>query len=635
MPRKSNPAEFRLKSALFRAMAMAGLALGAAHATTYNITNTTMAFSNDGICGFMEALAANNLRTKMNECVAPVGATTINLSPGTYTPPWGIEVWANVNIRCPSGTCTIDAGSLNEDLFTIDRENNPIVSLYRLTLKQPASNTNSVSGLVVLGGTLKLEESVVNGFLTVGVSIRAGTGHSILRSTLSNNGYGLNLWDGVGLASQSNAVSNNWMGVLVGTGNFTDLGSVISNSVDAGLKVGAADGGGNITLENTTIRGNRNRGVYMYPNSNAWLYHCVIEGNKTPGNGAGMFLDANPNINGNIAFAQIFNTTISNNRATGNGGGLYVAGSATLTNCTISKDTAAQGGGSWSIPNASNAYLLFNNCTLAFNHATVSGGGITSVPGTGAQVVGIFRSIVARNTSKSHPDISGLRNSGVSLFGDLTGSPGFHAPDAGPDIIGDPLLGDLKDNAGPYRVKTHALLKGSPAIDQLSIVGDLTDGRGLYRPATGKWDMGAYEAGAAFETELLTVISKSSDTHVIQTSASLSRSAGTVLNANAVGDYVTYAVSVPEPGTYSIGIGTMSGPTSAIVELATAPGDDQFTTIGTFDMFKPSSQPGTYGLSFTFTSGSVKYFRLKVTGRNNLNTTGYKCFYDYIKISRL
>jgi hypothetical protein len=240
--------------------------------------------------------------------------------------------------------------------------------------------------------------------------------------------------------------------------------------------------------------------------------------------------------------------------------------------------------------------------------------------------------IVAQNFTKDqYPDVSGNITSRETLYGNVTGFTGSHDRDTYP---ANPLLGPLMDNAGPIRVQTHALLKGSPAIDKgTEQTSNFVDARGLPRPASGTWDLGAYEV-APFETELLTVIGKSSDSHVIQSSASLSNSAGTVLSANAVGDYVIYAVAVPEPGTYTISVGTLSGPNRAIVELATAPGTDQFTTIGSFDMFKPNEQPGAYGLSFPFTSASIKYFRLKVTGRNALNTTGYKCFFDYIRISK-
>jgi predicted outer membrane repeat protein len=609
-----------------RAALLAACLVTGAQATTYTITSNTMAVSNDGTCGFMEALAANNFKIPMNECPAPSGATTINLAPLTYTPPWGIEVWANVNIRCPSGTCTIDAGSLNEDLFTIDPQNNPNVSLYRLTLRQPSGNTNSVSGLVVLGGVLNMDGCVVNGFRTVGLSIRAGTGHNILRSTFTNNGYGFSLWDGVGLVSQSNTISNNWMGIQAGSVRFNDFGSIISNNTDAGIWLGRAS---DVLWEKTTIRGNRNRGVYIAPGCEAKLNYCVIERNTTSSDGGGMYIAAVKDSNGTGSHVVVNSSTISNNKAAGNGGGVYVTGALTLINVTLSNDTAARGGGAYYEQYTSTSYLDFDKSTVAFNRASLSAGGLFSL--TNFETFHTAGSIIAQNSAPSNPDVSGKITSRETMFGNITGFTGSHDNDHFP---ANPLLGPLMDNAGPNRVQTHALLKGSPAINkgtQLTSVS--VDARGLPRPTSGTWDLGAYEV-ASFETELLTVIAKSSDTHVIQNSASLSNSAGTVLSANALGDYVTYAVAIPEPGTYNIAVGTLSGPNRPIVELATTKGIDPFVTIGSFDMFKPNEQPGVYGLSFSFTSASIKYFRFKVTGRNGLNTTGYKCFFDYIRISK-
>jgi hypothetical protein len=56
----------------------------------------------------------------------------------------------------------------------------------------------------------------------------------------------------------------------------------------------------------------------------------------------------------------------------------------------------------------------------------------------------------------------------------------------------DPKIGPLQDNGGP--TFTHALLSGSPAIDQ----GDntncpATDQRGVSRPKGSSCDIGAYE----------------------------------------------------------------------------------------------------------------------------------------------
>lgn len=104
---------------------------------------------------------------------------------------------------------------------------------------------------------------------------------------------------GAKLLSFNNTISNNWRGVNVGSGLFTDNGSVISASVDAGISVGA----GSYSLEKSVVRGNRNRGIHMGPGGNGFITGSTIEGNTTSGDGAGMYIPADPNINGSSAFA--------------------------------------------------------------------------------------------------------------------------------------------------------------------------------------------------------------------------------------------------------------------------------------------------------------------------------------------
>jgi hypothetical protein len=178
------------------------------------------------------------------------------------------------------------------------------------------------------------------------------------------------------------------------------------------------------------------------------------------------------------------------------------------------------------------------------------------------------------------------------------------------------------------------LLKGSPAINKITLVRQENyDGRGFPRLATENWDVGAYEAGP-FQTESLTVISQSSDDHRMQNESGLSNGAGTVFRADAVGDFVTYAVAIPEPGTYDIALRIKAGANRPIVELATSPGTTTFTTIGSVDLYRSSlAYANRSAGSFTFSSAGIKHFRLKVTGRN-VNSTGYLCYYDYINVTK-
>ena len=108
------------------------------------------------------------------------------------------------------------------------------------------------------------------------------------------------------------------------------------------------------------------------------------------------------------------------------------------------------------------------------------------------------------------PDVAGdFTTQGYNFIGVADGSSGFVNGLNG-DRIGssatplNPLLGQLQDNGGP--TFTHALLPGSPAIDQGNSLGLNRDQRGRRRPidlasvlnAPGGdgSDIGAYELGA-------------------------------------------------------------------------------------------------------------------------------------------
>jgi hypothetical protein len=144
--------------------------------------------------------------------------------------------------------------------------------------------------------------------------------------------------------------------------------------------------------------------------------------------------------------------------------------------------------------------------------------------------------------------------------------------------------------------------------------------------------LGAYEAGP-FETELLTVIGQSSDAHYVQSENGLNNGLGTILDANAINDFVTYAVAIPEPGTYDFVVRVKRGPQRGKVELATAPGTNDFTPIATFDLYRSKPAFTSFTTSFPFTSAGIKHFRFRVTGKN-AGSSGYLVYLDYIKLTR-
>jgi predicted outer membrane repeat protein len=133
----------------------------------------------------------------------------------------------------------------------------------------------------------------------------------------------------------------------------------------------------------------------------------------------------------------LVNSTVSGNSASGRGGGI-LATKGSLLHATIAQNSAHIGGGVFSTGGTLEAFSI-KNTIIAQNHIDAGGSG---------------------------PDVSGALSSlGHNLIGIQDGSTGFSSA----DLLGtaasplDPKLGPLKNTGGS--TQTHALLKGSPAID--------------------------------------------------------------------------------------------------------------------------------------------------------------------------
>jgi hypothetical protein len=168
------------------------------------------------------------------------------------------------------------------------------------------------------------------------------------------------------------------------------------------------------------------------------LTNCTLSRNSADF-GGGIF---------NLGTVTLTNSTLSGNLVfQGYGGGIYNGfGFVTLTNCTLSGNSAIvdRGGGIYNL----SGMVTVTNSTLRGNSAGTSGGGIFRDAGT----VTTKNMILAGNTAPSSPDMSGILNSqGHNLIGNGTGGSGFTPT----DLVGsaafsiDPLLEPLGDYGGP------------------------------------------------------------------------------------------------------------------------------------------------------------------------------------------
>jgi RHS repeat-associated protein len=242
----------------------------------------------------------------------------------------------------------------------------------------------------------------------------------------------------------------------------------------SGTAVITIDGGGQIT-----ISGNNQSRVFQVDAS----AQAVLEGlNITAGladNGGGILNDgsltvSNSTLSGNSASLNggaiatdadldtltVSNSTLSGNAAGSNGGAIstffttFTLGSATVINSTLSGNSAgAAGGGVYS----DIAHLFLTNDTIAGNTAA-TGGGLLS----GNINDTLRNTIIAGNTAPTGPDIKGYIGGSNNLIGSPSGMAGISDGSQG-NIVGHPaLLSALGSYGGP--LQTIGLLPGSPAI---------------------------------------------------------------------------------------------------------------------------------------------------------------------------
>ena len=271
-----------------------------------------------------------------------------------------------------------------------------------------------------------------------------------------------------------------WGGVLDDTA-LTISGCTISNT--RGPSGAGIYNRGTLTLTGSTLSGNT---AFSVPGGSGGVGGGIYNGGTLTASGC----------------------TLSANTAQSLGGGVYAAyhNTTTLTNCTLSNNSALGGtgnggpigGGGISVAGGT---VNLTNCTLSLNAAKYggNGGGIYATQG----ILNLANTIVAGNTAQGYPDgpdiFGRVATADHNLVGDGYGSSGIVNGVNG-NIVGtpanpiDPRLGPLQNNGGP--TQTMALLAGSPAIGHANnSKAPATDQRGIARldDAAETTDIGAFE----------------------------------------------------------------------------------------------------------------------------------------------
>jgi hypothetical protein len=239
-----------------------------------------------------------------------------------------------------------------------------------------------------------------------------------------------------------------------------------------------------LTIANGNVTGTGNLGGGIYNPGTLTLTNATVSGN-TALNGGGIHNDFGTL---SIISSTLSGNTVSSNTLAGSGGGIFNrGGTVALSNSTISGNTAIGPGG-----NDSGGGIITNVGTVSLTNSTIAGnsadlgGGIRNINGgtvNSFNTIVALNTITAPNTSANGPDVNGpLTSQGFNLIGNASGA--TISPAQFSDQIGVSAaqlnLGPLQDNGGT--TFTHALLSGSFAIDQGNVSASVMDQRGFARP---------------------------------------------------------------------------------------------------------------------------------------------------------
>ena len=309
-------------------------------------------------------------------------------------------------------------------------------------------------------------------------------GHSTVSDCAASYGSAIFAVDNISL-NRSVVTGNtalNTAGAVEMDGNLYAKYSQINNNFGYGIT-----SFGNVELiGGTTVNGNSRGGVFA--RGSAALTASTVDGNA----GRGIYSGNAVTVNG---------STISNNRSSHSGAGIAVyvgkytaTEGLTITNSTISGNSAHGpsnvGGGIFVYYSVPIIPIKISNSTIAYNSAQYKGGGIYAKNCSGFT---LQSSIIADNlvTTINEQSYSDAAVSSCTVMGsnNLVGGLSFPLPGT---LTGPAGLTPLANNGG--RVKTHALLENSPAINAgnnfLNLAGDE---RGLPRVVGPAADIGAYE----------------------------------------------------------------------------------------------------------------------------------------------
>jgi CSLREA domain-containing protein len=516
------------------ALLITGAVFSHASAATFVVSTTADtqdASAGNGVCA--DSNGACSLRAAITEANALTGADIITLPAGTYTttlPVTGEDVNAggDFDITSPmtingadAGTTIIQANALPDT--ATERVIHCVTAATAVAINDVTIRHGN-SPATTSGGGIRLETATTNLTLnrvvvTSNRSAGSGGGISMVTSgmvlnvndsTVSNNRAGSSVagstGNGAGIGVFANVTVNITNTIVTGNAN----NSSVSNAIGGGLSIStAAAVGATVTITGSTISNNSSTstleggagiagGIYNLQ-ANLNIVNSRVSGNTSSFHtGVRTFSST-----GGAANTTITNSTISNNTATVAGGGVTnaalssLAATTTITGSTISDNIATDvmtsegvsGGienfssqGGLATVNATNSTISGNDAdfgggigcdgagaTINLSYSTLASNTATTAGGgvhvTGDGVINLKNSIVADNSSATGPDILGTITSQNYNHVENIADGTFVA--LANDVVGsDPVLGLLANNGGP--TLTHLPGRTSPVLNTIA-----------------------------------------------------------------------------------------------------------------------------------------------------------------------
>jgi hypothetical protein len=268
-----------------------------------------------------------------------------------------------------------------------------------------------VSACVVLGiGMMLLQANALAATLTVNSTADNGMGS--LRQAISDAASGdtitfsLPANSAITLTSDELFIDKN----LTINGPGANLLSVQRSASAGNFRIFEIHSGNVVAISGLTIANGNDIGGGISNSGTLTLTNATISGNSAPYLGGGIY-------NFQRGTVTITNTTIFGNSANSSGGGTSAGGgifndhgAVTITNSTISSNSANLGGGIY----GQNSTVTLTSTTISGNSSDREGGGIYNSSGT----INAGSTIIAKNTAPNRPDVGfSLTSQGFNLIG--------------------------------------------------------------------------------------------------------------------------------------------------------------------------------------------------------------------------